>query len=191
MARIWPFSRASGSRVYTVYEPPGNAGTPLQRAERLVFVAEGFSWRAAFFGPLYLAVKREWVGLAIYVAVAVTVVNVLRQAGAEPQWISWAILILNVITGFELSSVQRASLARAGWRELGSVSGGTPEEAERRFFAAWLETVAAEKASAPPYHPTAFAPAASGMPHHESVSRAESLLNRLSSRLTRKSATEP
>lgn len=186
MIRIWPFNRGTASTMYTVYEPAENVGSPLERAERLVFIADGFSWRAALFGPLYLAMKREWVGLAIYIAAAVTLVNVMRLGGAESQWITWALLLLNVVTGFEASAARRASLARAGWHEAGTVSGDTAEEAERRFFTAWLPTVAADPSAPAPY-PTAYAPAAT--PHHDSVSRAESLLHRLSSRLTGKSAT--
>lgn len=187
MARIWPFNRGTTSTVYTVYEPAENVGSSLERAERLVFIADGFSWRAALFGPLYLAVKREWVGLAIYVAVAVTVVNGMRLAGAESQWVTWALILLNVITGFEASTARRASLARAGWREIGTVSASTAEDAERRFFTAWLPTAAVDPSAPAPPYAAPSAPAAT--PHHDAVSRAESLLHRLSSRLTGKSAS--
>ena len=185
MIRIWPFGSASGSKAYTVYEPADNAGLPLERAERLVFVAEGFSWSALVFGPLYLAMKREWVGLLMYVAAAVALVHGLQVLDTGSQWISWGFVLLHVITGFEAASVQRASLARAGWKELGSVGGSSREEAERRFFSAWLPTLTAEPAAPLPF-PMAPAPAASSQ-QHESVSRAETLLHRLSSRLSRKS----
>ena len=186
MIRIWPFGSPSGSKAYSVYEPADNAGLPLERAERLVFVAEGFSWRALFFGPLYLAMKREWVGLLMYVAAAVALVHTLQVIETGSQWITWGFILLNVITGFEAASVQRASLARAGWKELGSVGGSSLEEAERRFFMAWLPTLGVAEAAVPqPFSP---APASAvAAPHHESVSRAETLLRRLSSRLIRKS----
>ncbi|HRN89059.1 DUF2628 domain-containing protein [Hyphomicrobium sp.] len=185
MIRIWPFSAPSGSKTFTVYEPEDNAGLPLERAERLVFVADGFSWRALFFGPLYLAVKREWVGLLMYVVAAIALVHGLQTLDTGSQWITWGLILLNVITGFEAANVQRASLARAGWKELGNVGGANAEEAERRFFTAWLPTLSGEPVEV---EPLAFAFAsAPANPHQESVSRAETLLRRLSSRLTRKS----
>lgn len=185
MIRIWSFGSASGSKAYSVYEPADNAGLPLERAERLVFVAEGFSWRALIFGPLYLAMKREWVGLLMYVVAAVVLVHALQALDTGSQWTTWGFILLNVITGFEAASVQRASLARAGWQELGSVSGASVEEAERRFFSAWLPTLNGEPAA--PLSVQMASPPAAASAHHESVSRAETLLHRLSSRLTRKS----
>lgn len=177
MIRIWPFGSASGSKVYAVYEPAENAGPPIKRAERLVFVADGFSWRAAFFGPLYLAMKRQWVGLAIYIVAAVALVHLLQFAGAESQWITWGLILLNVITGFEASGVQRASLVRAGWLEIGTVSGATVEDAERRFFTAWLPAIADEGS------------ARAGPAAHDPSPETKPLLHRLSSRFIRKSAT--
>lgn len=187
MIRIWPFS-ANRSAAYTVHEPPEIEGTLPERAERLVFVADGFSWMAALFGPFYLAVKREWIALALYVAALVTLVNVLNLAGMEEQWISWSLLLLNVILGFEMSDIRRRSLRRAGWSELGTVTGDAVEDAERRFFDGWL-------AAASPSGDTGEGPEAPASPsgpahaasHHDSVSRADTLLRRLSSRFPRKS----
>ena len=34
--------------VYSVYEPPSEAPDLMQRADRLAFVKEGFSWPALF-----------------------------------------------------------------------------------------------------------------------------------------------
>ena len=188
MIRIWPFGAPSGSKTFSVFEPGDNAGLPLERAERLVFVADGFSWRALFFGPLYLAMKREWIGLLMYVVAAIALVHALQTLDTGSQWITWGFILLNVITGFEAASVQRASLVRAGWKELGSVGGVNVEEAERRFFGAWLPTLNVEKPAEAPLFPWASPPAAAPVSsHHESVSRAETLLRRLSSRLTRKS----
>ena len=193
MLRIWPFSRGSASAtVYSVFEPPENDGPALERAERLAFVADTFSWRAAFFGPFYLLLRREWVGLALYVAIAVTVYNLLGMWNVEGHWITWAIVLLNVVTGFEASEIERSSRIRGGWRELGTVSGATPEEAERRFFAAWLPTLSIPDVAAPvtlsPAVPAASASAAAQ--RHDAVSRPGSLVERLASRLIRKSASE-
>lgn len=185
MIRIWPFN-SNRSTVYSVHEPPENEGTPLERAERLAFIADGFSWLTVLLGPVYLAFKRQWIALTIYILALVTIANLMNLAGAEKQWTSWALLILNVLFGFEMSDIQRRSLARAGWRELGAVSGTTAEEAERRFFAAWLSAAPSSSARVPevPEPP----PGSAAAPQHDSVSRAETLLHKLSSRLTRKSA---
>lgn len=184
MIRIWPFG-VSHSTAYSVHEPPENEGTPLERAENLVFVAEGFSWAAALFGPIYLAIKRQWIALAVYLAGIVTLVNVLNLAAAPQHWISWACLLFNVILGFEMSNIHRSSLSRAGWRDLGTVSGISAEEAERRFFATWLAAAPTPAEVQTSGAATSFS---ATTPGQASVSEAHSLLHRLSSRLTRKSA---
>lgn len=187
MFRIWPFSVSGRSTVYSVHEPSENEGTAIERAERLAFVSDRFSWLALLLGPLHLLVKREWIALGVYVLALVALVNVLTLAGAEQNWISWSVLLLNVVLGFEMSEIRRRSLARAGWREIGTVSGTTAEEAERRFFSAWLATAPRYDSAAPAVPPVAPMPATAA--HHDSVSRAGTLRERLSSRLIRKSAT--
>ncbi len=134
----WLWSGMARVSAFTVHEPPVSGGSRLGRADRLVFVADGFSWRAALFSPVYLIVCGEWLALAVYAAAAVALSALLALIGAEGDWTAWMFVLLNVVIGFEMSGLRRWSLARAGWREIATVSGRGRDDAERRFFEAWL-----------------------------------------------------
>ena len=140
----WLLSGMTRVSAFTVHEPPEAGGAKLERAESLVFVEDGFSWRAALFSPFYLLAKGEWLALAIYIAAALVLSLVLQLLGSEADWFAWMFVILNIVTGFEMSEWKRWSLGRAGWREIATVSGRGQEEAERRFFEGWLPAVSAE-----------------------------------------------
>ena len=61
--------------VYTVFEPPQRRGraaaqrAAAERAERFVFLRDGFSWGAFLFGPLWLLYRRLWLALIGYLIV--------------------------------------------------------------------------------------------------------------------------
>lgn len=141
----WLLSGMARVSAFTVHEPPEAGGARLERAEGLVFVEDGFSWRAALFSPFYLLMRGEWLALAVYVAAAIVLSLLLQLLGAEADWFAWMFVILNIVTGFEMSEFKRWSLGRSGWREIATVSGRGQEEAERRFFEDWLPTVSADE----------------------------------------------
>jgi len=124
--------------TYTIHEPPHSPADRIGRAETLVFVKDGFSWGAALVPPVWLAVRREWVGLAAYLAAALGLGYGLAAAGAHADWVTLVILVFNLIIGSEAGALERWSLARGGWREIGAASGRNMDECERRFFDAWL-----------------------------------------------------
>jgi hypothetical protein len=174
------FGGLMGVSAFTVHAPPLGGGglSRIERAEGLLFVRDGFSWRAALFSPFYLLVRGEWRALAAYVVVATVLSLLLSAVGAKSDWIVWTFVLLNLLTGFEASELKRWSLDRAGWQEVGSVSGRGRDEAERRFFEAWLPTLADA------------APSAEGAPHVPVVSpeagveaRMEAAVKGLSQRL--------
>lgn len=169
----WLFNGMARVSAFTVHEPPQAGGTKLDRAESLLFVGDGFSWRAALFSPLYLLMRGEWVMLAAYAAAAAVLWAILALAGADSGWYAWAFILLNVIVGFELSEVKRWSLGRAGWSEIATVSGRGQEEAERRFFDVWLPSIPAGtprvESGAP--HGTRFTPHIDVAKHKEAVQR--------------------
>jgi hypothetical protein len=124
--------------VFTVHEPPNAPQSLIDHAEKLRFVNEGFSWGAALFPPFWLAARGEWIALAAYLAAATVVGTILAALGAEAAWVTLIFLAANVVLGFEAGELERWSLARGGWREIGLVSGRTRGECERRFFEGWL-----------------------------------------------------
>ena len=46
--------------TFTVHEPPDPPADRIDRAERLAFVRDGFSWSAALFTPVWLLAHRLW-----------------------------------------------------------------------------------------------------------------------------------
>ena len=135
---IIPLNRTAAMASYTVHEPPTPAIDRLDRADSFVFVRDGFSWGPALLGPLWLALKRLWMPLAAWAAVAVAMAGLLYAAGAGPQWITLALAALNVLIGFEGNECERQTLEARGWTELATVSGKGLAEAERSFFERWM-----------------------------------------------------
>lgn len=125
-------------RSYTVHEPPNSPPSRLARADRLVFVREGFSWTAALFSPIWMLVHRMWLVFIVYVIGMAALGAALTALGVSPPMISLVSLAIHVALGFELGALRRWTLERKGWRMLGAVTGRNRTECERRFFQAWL-----------------------------------------------------
>ena len=127
-------------RTYTVHERPDPAADRVDRAEALVFVRDGFSWAAALLAPLWLIAHRLWWPLLGYVVVNAALQLVQLAATFDQRWLGLAAFALNVLVGFEADTLRRWGLERRGWHTVGTVSGKTATECERRFFDAWLPT---------------------------------------------------
>ncbi len=110
----------------------------VDRAEQLVFIGDGFSWLAAEFPPIILIAHKLWVGLAIYAAAVITLIALLWSTGAVPGWSVLAVLALHVIFGFESNELRRSSLDAKGWSNVGTVTGKSRDDCERRFLDSWL-----------------------------------------------------
>ena len=130
---------------YTVYEPPKPAPNRLARAERFVFVRDGFSWMAALFTPLWLLFNRMWLALILYLVVVGGLNAVFAAADLAPQWSSIATIAIHLAVGFEAGTLRHWALQRRGWRMVGSVVGHSRLECERQFFESWLADVAQEE----------------------------------------------
>ena len=141
--------------TFTVHEPPSPPADRLDRAESLVFVKDGFSWLAALFSPIWLIVHRLWWALLGYVVLS-GLLELVRWSGvADRGWVTLAGIALHVLIGFEADTLRRWSLDRKGWRVLGSVSGRTAAECERRFFEQWLPGQPVIAPASPPRSPGA------------------------------------
>jgi hypothetical protein len=126
--------------TYTVHEPPSPPADRVDRAERLAFVKDGFSWTAALFAPVWLIVHRLWWPLLGYLLLGGSVALLRLGIALDPGWMTLAALALHLLIGFEASTLRRWTLDRRGWRTIGSVTGRSAEECERRFFDLWLPT---------------------------------------------------
>jgi hypothetical protein len=125
-------------RTYTIHERPDPAADRVDRAEGLVFVKDGFSWAAALFAPIWLVVHRLWWPLLGYVVVGGAFQLVQLTLAFDKRWLGLAVLALHLLIGLEADTLRRWALERHGWRTVGTVSGKTAAECERRFFDAWL-----------------------------------------------------
>jgi len=126
-------------RTYTVHEPPVSAGDRLERAERLLFVREGFSLIAALLTPFWMLANRLWLPFLAYLG-ALASIEIAGWLFAIPQSsTAWVLVALHVLVGLESDAIRRWGLARRGYHAIGSVTGRTFDECERRFFEAWLE----------------------------------------------------
>jgi len=139
-------------RTYTIHERPDPAADRVDRAEALVFVKDGFSWLAALFTPLWLIAHRLWWPLLGYVAISGAFQLVQLTVTFDQRWLGLAAFALNVLIGFEADTLRRWGLERRGWHTVGTVSGKTADECERRFFDGWLpnQPIIAAGAQSPP-----------------------------------------
>ncbi len=140
--------------------PPDKAG--VTHPERFLAIKDGLRPFAIVFGPFWFLFKRLWWGLVGVLAVEALLFGL-------SWWMQWprpisALLssAFHILLGLEASSVQRWTLRRNGWGEVGAILAHGKGEAEIR--AAQLieglpaDTVAQAPASVRPAQP--FAPPA-------------------------------
>jgi len=118
-------------RSYTVHAPPGDPPAP----ERFVFVKDGFSWPALFVPVLWILYYRLWLTLVAYIGAMLLIGLVDWLAGDNVATV--LAVLAAILFAMEANNIRRLELGRRGWRELGSASGESLEEAELRFFSNW------------------------------------------------------
>jgi hypothetical protein len=125
--------------VYTVHEPPRRAGAAAADVERFAFVRDGFSWWAFLVTPLWMLRHRMWLVLVCYAVISAGLVTLVRMLGVSGAIVGVIGLLISLLVGLEAGTLRRFTLSRRGWKNLGVVSGDDLEDAERRFFDAWLQ----------------------------------------------------
>jgi hypothetical protein len=123
--------------VYTVHQAPARADV-ASAAERFVFVRDSFSWWAFLLAPLWMLRHRMWLVLLGYVVLSGGIEVALVRFGASRISIAFVGLLISLLVGLEASTLRRFTLRRRRWLNVGVVSGDKLEDAERRFFDAWL-----------------------------------------------------
>jgi hypothetical protein len=125
--------------VYTVHEPPRRAGAAAADVERFAFVRDGFSWWAFLVTPLWMLRHRMWLVLVCCAVISAGLVTLVRMLGVSGAIVGVIGLLISLLVGLEAGTLRRFTLSRRGWKNLGVVSGDDLEDAERRFFDAWLQ----------------------------------------------------
>jgi hypothetical protein len=142
-------------RLWTVYEPR-NPASAVERADKTIFVKDGFSWPGLLFALPWLLIHRLWLGTLIYLlitaagALAGTFLPLTEDAGFVLG------LLGSLYVGFEGNDLRRRKLAGQGFVQAGSVIADDRTEAEHIFF---TERGAPDVAAAPPKPPRAPATA--------------------------------
>ena len=72
----------------------------------------------------------------IYAAVALAI----AIADAPGFIIGLVVFLIALLVGLEAGTLRRFTLHRRGWKNVGVVTGEDREDAERRFFDAWLQS---------------------------------------------------
>jgi Protein of unknown function (DUF2628) len=146
--------------VYTVHEPPLRAADATPDPERFAFVRDGFYFWAFALTPLWLLWRRMWLVFLLYVVFDAGVEIAMHYAGVGSGSAILVQFLISLLIGIEASTLQRFSLSRRGWKNVGVVSGDKLEEAEQRFFDSWVRTGSGKRTA----RPVAAPPAASAPP---------------------------
>jgi hypothetical protein len=112
--------------VHTVHAPTGGGDA--------LFVREQFSWPAFVFGPFWLAWRRLWLGLALWLAAAVLVGLGLWVSRLSTDAVAFVILLAQAFLGLEAAGLARDGLTRRGYRLVDVVVGDRREDVETLFF---------------------------------------------------------
>jgi hypothetical protein len=134
--------------IYTVHQPPLGTADTLPAAEKIAFVRDGFSFWAFLVAVLWMVWHRMWLVLLIYVVAITAVDTAMYYADVPAAIVAVAGLLGSVLVGIEASTLRRFTLARRGWKNVGIVSGHDREDAEQRFFTAWVREASAKPAEA-------------------------------------------
>lgn len=110
--------------------------TPMQSAERVVFVRESFSVLGLLFAPLVLLRHRLWLATSIYMVLSF-LFAMLTWLGVPEAVESSVMLGLHLLVALELPTLRISKLRRLGYAEAGVVVAGSRDQAERRFFTSW------------------------------------------------------
>ncbi|MGB6534837.1 MAG: DUF2628 domain-containing protein [Xanthobacteraceae bacterium] len=135
--------------VYTVHEPLLRAARSWPNPDRFAFVRDGFSFWAFLLAVPWMLWHRMWLELVVYLVVAAGIESGLRYAGASDWALAIVALALSLLVAMESGTLRRFALGRRGYRTVGVVSAADCDEAERRFFGAWVATAAARPGETP------------------------------------------
>lgn len=120
-------------RLWTVHEPRDPASAE-ERADKTLFIRDGFVWLAFLFPLPWLLIHRLWFGTAVYLClVALGVVLGLFVPITENAGFVVA-LVAHLYAGLEGNDLRRNKLARRGFSQVAAVVASKRMEAERIFF---------------------------------------------------------
>ncbi len=93
--------------VYMVFEPPETSGDAAERAERIAFVRDRFTWGAFLFAPLWMLWHQLWLVLAGYLIVMAALGGGLWYAGVGIVTLAAILALIAFLIGLEAASLAR------------------------------------------------------------------------------------
>ena len=108
-------------------------GSGLQSIAGAAFVRQAFSWKAFFFGPLWLAWYRLWTILLLWAGAYL----ILLAASPAVLWESsvfYIALALQFLLGLEANRLLEAKLAAQGYHLVEIIAAPARDQAETAFF---------------------------------------------------------
>jgi Protein of unknown function (DUF2628) len=97
------------------------------------FVRQTFSWKAFFFGPLWLLRHRLWAGLALWAA-GYSILIAASPAIVSASACLFIALALQILLGLEANRLREAKLAQHGYRLVEIIAAPARDEAEIAFY---------------------------------------------------------
>lgn len=145
-------------KLFTVHAPPDGSSDLAERAERMAFVKEGFSWPALFVPLIWLLWHRMWWAVLGWLAAAAVIAVAGELAPGANGYMPAIALAFSLWFAAQANDLRRWSLDRKGWTVLGLAGGSSREESELGFFSRWLSQVRRQPARAAvaspgPVHP--------------------------------------
>lgn len=118
---------------YTVHVPK-DAANPVRRADRTVFVREGFNPWALVFGGTFLLWHRLWIAALGWFVLTGAIIYGAWLLHPPAGAVLTLFLLLHVFLGVEGNDLRRGALERRRIQLVDVVSGAGRDEAEIVFF---------------------------------------------------------
>ncbi len=94
---------------------------------------QAFSWKAFFFGPLWLLRHRLWAGLALWgAAYSILIAASLTVVSASA--CLFIAIALQILLGLEANRLREAKLAQQGYRLVEIIAAPARDQAEIAFY---------------------------------------------------------
>ena len=108
-------------------------GSGFQSVTEAAFVRQAFSWKAFFFGPLWLAWHRLWMALLLWAAAYLILITALPTVLSPEAGFPIAVA-LQTFLGLEANRLREAKLAAEGYHLVEIVGAPALDQAEIAFY---------------------------------------------------------
>lgn len=126
-------------KTYTVHFPKGTTAATHDALSNATLIADGFSWGAFFFGPLWFFWNRLWLA-GFLVLGAIIILSVLFALfEVHEGFASIVNLLIMIVQGLEANALKRWTFERKGRPVAGFVTGQDDIEAEAKMIVLGLK----------------------------------------------------